>query len=271
MREAARSVRCRGSRPVRNPPHLDLPRGDHAAANVCRGLPLPHRRRGRRGERAAPRCGGRSDPGAARSGATGTAVTSLACSRTTSSSRRGTRNVTPALSYCDLVLQAPKPLDRAYPTELRSIGDHIRKRRPDLGLLQREVALRIGVDKTTVYDWEVGTATPNIRTLPGVVRLLGYERQADPTLKAGPGSLAQVGRIRKPSRRAASSSRPSRQTNVSWEGSSSHHNRAAASWNASAARRGCMERRRPARRRTSSLGATVSTSWTRAASRSNAS
>ena len=88
---------------------------------------------------------------------------------------KGQHNVTPALPFCDLVLRTPKPIDRAYPTELRSIGDHVRKRRLDLGLLQREVALRIGVDKTTVHNWEVGTATPNLRAIPGVIRFLGYE------------------------------------------------------------------------------------------------
>jgi DNA-binding XRE family transcriptional regulator len=60
------------------------------------------------------------------------------------------------LPYCNLKLRSPKPFDKAYPMELRSIGDHLRKRRLDLGLHQREVAVRIGVDKTTVYKWEAG-------------------------------------------------------------------------------------------------------------------
>jgi transcriptional regulator with XRE-family HTH domain len=45
----------------------------------------------------------------------------------------------------------------------------------DLGLSQRDVALRIGVDQTTVYNWETGTATPNLRAIPGVIRFLGYD------------------------------------------------------------------------------------------------
>lgn len=72
-------------------------------------------------------------------------------------------------------LRCPKPLAPEYPTELRSLGDHVRKRRLDLGLLQREVALRIGVDPTTVFNWEAGTASPNLRALPGVLRFLGYD------------------------------------------------------------------------------------------------
>jgi hypothetical protein len=37
--------------------------------------------------------------------------------------------------------------------ELKTIGGHIPKRRLDLGLLQKEVALRISVDKTAVMNW----------------------------------------------------------------------------------------------------------------------
>ncbi len=85
------------------------------------------------------------------------------------------RTDTPALPFCNLKLKSPKPFDRAYPTELRSIGDHVRKRRLDLGLLQREVALQIGVDETTVFNWEAGTATPSLRALPAVIRFLGYD------------------------------------------------------------------------------------------------
>ena len=88
--------------------------------------------------------------------------------------------LTPALPFCDLVLRTPKPLGREYPTKLRSIGDHLRKRRLDLGLLQREAALRIGVDKTTVFNWEAGTASPNLRAIPGLVRFLGYDPRQSP-------------------------------------------------------------------------------------------
>lgn len=86
----------------------------------------------------------------------------------------------PALPFCDLVLRTPKPLDRAYPTEFRTVGDHLRKRRLDLGPFQREVALRIGVDKTTVFNWEAGTVSPHLRALPGVIEFLGYDPRRSP-------------------------------------------------------------------------------------------
>jgi DNA-binding XRE family transcriptional regulator len=56
-----------------------------------------------------------------------------------------------------LHVSRPVKLPPGYPVELRSIGDHIRKRRLDLGLLQIEVAAQIGVTENTVLNWEHGT------------------------------------------------------------------------------------------------------------------
>ena len=64
-----------------------------------------------------------------------------------------------------------------------TIGDHLRKRRLDVGLLQRELAERLGVDETTVTNWELNRTAPALRFLPGIVRFLGYVlRAAENTL-----------------------------------------------------------------------------------------
>ena len=47
--------------------------------------------------------------------------------------------------------------------------------------MQREAAEQIGVDQTTLFNWETGRASPNLRAIPGVVRFLGY----DPTRTGG--------------------------------------------------------------------------------------
>jgi len=44
-----------------------------------------------------------------------------------------------------------------------------------LNLLQREVAEIIGVDTTTVQNWEVQGVTPNLRAWPAVIKFLGYD------------------------------------------------------------------------------------------------
>jgi transcriptional regulator with XRE-family HTH domain len=67
-----------------------------------------------------------------------------------------------------------KPARRDYPKSLKTIGDHIRKRRLDLGLLQREVAARIGVDQTTIYNWEGNATTPILRYYKPIEQFLGY-------------------------------------------------------------------------------------------------
>lgn len=44
--------------------------------------------------------------------------------------------------------------------KLRTYGDHVRARRLELGLYRREVANLLGVDKTTVYNWESNRNAP---------------------------------------------------------------------------------------------------------------
>jgi len=60
------------------------------------------------------------------------------------------------------------------PIEPKTVGDHIRRRRLQLHLLQRDVAERIGVDKTSIFNWEANTATPEIRYMPTIIRFLAY-------------------------------------------------------------------------------------------------
>jgi transcriptional regulator with XRE-family HTH domain len=81
---------------------------------------------------------------------------------------------TVALPFCNLTLKAKKPLSSQYPRELRTWGDHLRKRRLDLGLLQREVAARLGTDVMTVNNWECYRTVPMVQWLPRIIGFLGY-------------------------------------------------------------------------------------------------
>ncbi|MGH7773938.1 MAG: helix-turn-helix domain-containing protein [Candidatus Binatia bacterium] len=78
------------------------------------------------------------------------------------------------MPFCHAPLQAPKPRPPKYPQELKTLGDHIRKRRLDLGLLQKEVAERIGVDEGTLFNWERNKTLPQIRHIPKITQFLGY-------------------------------------------------------------------------------------------------
>ncbi len=50
----------------------------------------------------------------------------------------------------------------------------------DLGLLQREVAERIGVDETTIYHWERQRTLPEIRFIAPIIEFLGYDPLPQP-------------------------------------------------------------------------------------------
>ena len=78
------------------------------------------------------------------------------------------------MPFCHLALRGPRPLNEAYPASLVTVGDHIRKRRLDLGLFQRQAAERIGVTASTVNNWEKHRSAPGLREWPSVIRFLGY-------------------------------------------------------------------------------------------------
>jgi DNA-binding transcriptional regulator YiaG len=79
------------------------------------------------------------------------------------------------LPFCHAELRAPKPKPSRYPKEINTLGDHIRSRRLDLDLFQSDVAEQIGVDTTTVCNWESNASIPAIRYIPALLQFLGYD------------------------------------------------------------------------------------------------
>ena len=51
-----------------------------------------------------------------------------------------------------------------YPKNPQNFGQRLRKKRMDLGLTMREIAEKVGVSETTVYNWEIRNIRPNRRT-----------------------------------------------------------------------------------------------------------
>jgi transcriptional regulator with XRE-family HTH domain len=78
------------------------------------------------------------------------------------------------LPFCHISLKAEKPRNPAYPESLKSLGDHLRKKRLDLKLFQRDVAQIVGADTTTVFYWESNRVTPSLKYLPKIIDFLGY-------------------------------------------------------------------------------------------------
>ncbi|MNJ88792.1 transcriptional repressor DicA [compost metagenome] len=61
-----------------------------------------------------------------------------------------------------------KPTARSYPKEPKSIGEHIKKRRFDLNLMQSDIATRFGVSVATIHLWETNRTEPMVKYYPKI-------------------------------------------------------------------------------------------------------
>jgi transcriptional regulator with XRE-family HTH domain len=75
---------------------------------------------------------------------------------------------------CHIKITTSLPLSHQYPRELVTIGDHIRARRLDLKLLQKDVAKIIGVSENVIGLWELNQSSPMQKYLPLIDKFLGY-------------------------------------------------------------------------------------------------
>jgi transcriptional regulator with XRE-family HTH domain len=96
-----------------------------------------------------------------------------------------------ALPFGKLRLTAKKPLNSLYPQTLTTLGDHIRKRRLDLGLGQKALSIRLGVDQSSITNWELNQRAPGIRFYPRIHAFLEY----CPLPEAGTRKLSQKIRV----------------------------------------------------------------------------
>jgi len=63
---------------------------------------------------------------------------------------------------------------KGYPTDPKTIGEMIRKRRLDLRLRQVDAAKIIGCDEMSIVNWEKGHRSPRVNHMAGVVQFLGF-------------------------------------------------------------------------------------------------
>ncbi|MEK7995496.1 MAG: helix-turn-helix domain-containing protein [Planctomycetota bacterium] len=66
----------------------------------------------------------------------------------------------------------------------KTLGEHLKKRRRELGLLQREAAVRMGILTETYLNWEKGHTEPVAAQFRPVVLFLGYDPTPAPTTLA---------------------------------------------------------------------------------------
>ena len=62
---------------------------------------------------------------------------------------------------------------KAFPTTPKTLGDYIKARRFEKGILQRELAAKLGVRKVYIQLWEQDRKTPTEAERARLVRLLG--------------------------------------------------------------------------------------------------
>jgi len=98
-----------------------------------------------------------------------------------------------ALPFCHLTLTAAKPKNSAYRASLTTLGDHIRARRLDLGLMQDQVGRTVGVTACTIQYWESNRVKPAVHFVPRIIKFLGY----DPTGLDEPESLGERIRLQR--------------------------------------------------------------------------
>lgn len=77
-------------------------------------------------------------------------------------------------SYKPVVKKVRKAKSSCYPQELTTLGDHIRKRRLDLKLFQKDLAHLFQTDTNTITNWEKNRCQPGFIYYPAIMDFLGY-------------------------------------------------------------------------------------------------
>jgi DNA-binding transcriptional regulator YiaG len=75
----------------------------------------------------------------------------------------------------DAEFEFKNPFYRKWNGDLKTVGDHIKKRRIELGMLQKEVAATLNVSEDTVTFWENNRVKPMINHIPTIIKFLGYD------------------------------------------------------------------------------------------------
>lgn len=96
--------------------------------------------------------------------------------------RRGQQKCVPLLPWVRKRLTALKPKD--FEEHPISLGGHLKKRRKQLGLLQREAAKLLGCDHFTYINWENDKTEPVASRFKPVIGFLGYDPSPTPVTLA---------------------------------------------------------------------------------------
>jgi DNA-binding XRE family transcriptional regulator len=76
-------------------------------------------------------------------------------------------------------LKSLKPV--SYEREPKTLGQHLKKRRIELGLFQRDLRRRFKLEKETYANWEKDRCCPAMKHWPGIIAFLGRDPNPEPT------------------------------------------------------------------------------------------
>jgi DNA-binding XRE family transcriptional regulator len=92
-----------------------------------------------------------------------------------------TGNIQPRVAFLPYGVKSLKSLKPVpYTREPKTLGQHLRKRRLELCLFQRDLRQRFKLEKATYANWEKDRCYPATRHWPGIIEFLGYDPSPEP-------------------------------------------------------------------------------------------
>ncbi len=73
-----------------------------------------------------------------------------------------------------MIFKTKKPNRKPHLKELKTYGDHLRKKRLDLDLSQPQVAKMLKVVTESITQWELKHTKPQVKQIPKIISFLGY-------------------------------------------------------------------------------------------------
>ena len=77
------------------------------------------------------------------------------------------------LPLVSITLKALKPKETDF--EPSCLGEHLRKRRLELQLSQKEAGRTLGRSWRTIFNWENGKTKPAVESIPSIIEFLGRD------------------------------------------------------------------------------------------------
>ena len=78
------------------------------------------------------------------------------------------------LPFSALGVHVPRKLYTKWVEHPKTLGERLLNKRLEKGLLQKEVAVLLGVSEDAYRFWENGSAYPRIKYFPKIIEFLGY-------------------------------------------------------------------------------------------------